>query len=772
MKRFIIIFTTLSFFAVPLLSQIKGNISICIRDSVNKALQDVGVLFFQADSLVAGVTTGRDGCFSLSLDTGNYAMHITHLGYEEYTGEINLTPAGVRLPAIVLKETAVELDAVTVSEQIFSTKLNKSLFKISGNVKNSSTDIYQVLTTIPTLIVNPVAKTAALAGAENSIIMVNNIRRDKGYLSLINPKDIDRVEIIRNPGSRYRNVDGIINIVTKVPARGQSLTLFGRLEPTLKQGYFDGFYKFANPKVSGFLYAENFFFDETNREESVVRDVSIGNNIIHTERKSNVQLSSYVNTYTSASVDYTISSKSFVSLAFDYISTPTGGEIPYKGSVLYGNGQGYEFDAQRKDKSDYNIYKLFLYYQSDFSKNSSMSIDIYYDMASTKANSMYSESNNSGHFFENRQVDNTNKQGLNAQINFQQQLSKVRFEEGYRVYLDNNKINNETNGVFNKTDHNEWRHYFYANLLGDIREKFVYQAGLGFDMSRITLNNTFSAYNELIPNAVLRYIMKNGQNISLNYSLTRKSPPSSALNPIPNYVDSSRIITGNPDLKPYYLNVLGLSYELYSNKFYIRTNWQYNLANNYITNQENLDENGIYRITYANTSRYSAATADLYASYSIFNWWKVAVYGTMKYNMYEDDTLPQLNKNYWTPFIWLQSSINYKKMSLSLFYPVVFRITTLTGYSTSAGDSNINALYRLNKSWTVIGMIRYLAPMRFKTETFGDGFSEIYYNNMTDRYFRFIFGVRYNFQKGKQQNDRRKNIKNYNDEAEVGVKSY
>jgi hypothetical protein len=182
MKRFIIIFTTLSFFAVPLLSQIKGNISICICDSADKALQDVGVLFFQADSLVAGVTTGRDGCFSLSLDTGNYTVHITHLGYEEYTGEINLAPTGIRLPAIVLKETAVELDAVTVSNRTFSAESNKSLFKIPGNVKSSSTDIYQILATVPALTVNSVEQTAILAGSENSIIMVNNIRRDKGYL--------------------------------------------------------------------------------------------------------------------------------------------------------------------------------------------------------------------------------------------------------------------------------------------------------------------------------------------------------------------------------------------------------------------------------------------------------------------------------------------------------------------------------------------------------------------------------------------------------------
>jgi hypothetical protein len=732
----------------------------------------VGALFFQSDSLVAGISTGKNGCFSLSLDIGNYIVNITHLGYEEYTVEINLTPAGVGLPAIVLKETAVELDAVTVSEQIFSAELNKSLFRIPANVKNSSTDIYQILATVPPLIVNPIEKTASIAGSDNSIITVNNIRRDKGYLSLLEPKDIDRVEIIRHPSSRYKNVDGIINIVTKVPATGQTLELFGRLEPTLEQGYFNGFYKLAGSKVSGFLYAEHFFFDDVNSIESIIRDVSTGNNVIHMEKNSNDKSLSYINTYISASIDYTISPKTFMSLGVNYVSTPIGSETPYKGSVLSDDGQGYEFDAYSKSKSEYDIYKLLLYYQSDFSKKSSMSINAYYDMASTKTNSIYNENNNSGHFYENRQVNNIDKHGLEAQINFQQQLSKVKLEEGYRVYMDDNVIDNETNGVFNKTEHNEWRHYLYANLLGDVREKFVYQAGAGFDMSRVTLNNTLSAHNEITPNAMLRYIMKGGQNISLNYSLTRKSPPSSALDPIPKYVDSSRIITGNPDLKPYYLNVLGLNYELYKNKLYIQTGLRYNSAKNYITQQDNSDENGVYHITYVNASRYSSAAVSLNASYGIFNWWKITMYGSMRYNMYEDDNVSRLNKKFWTPEMWLQSNVNYKRFSLSVFHYFSFRQATLTGYTKFTGESYINASYRLNNSWSLTGMLRYLKPLRFKTETFGDGFSEIYYSNMTDRYLRVIFGVRYNFQKGKQQQNRQKNVKNYNDKADVEAKSY
>jgi hypothetical protein len=222
------------------------------------------------------------------------------------------------------------------------------------------------------------------------------------------------------------------------------------------------------------------------------------------------------------------------------------------------------------------------------------------------------------------------------------------------------------------------------------------------------------------------------------------------------------------------LNVLGLNYELYKSKIYIQTGLRYNSAKNYITVQENLDNNGVYHITYLNASRYSSATVSLNASYDVFNWWKITMYGSMRYNMYEDNNIPRLNKNFWTPAMWLQSNVNYKRLYVSVLHYFSFRQATLTGYTkySGMGESSISVSYRLNNSWSLTGMLRYLEPVRFKTETFGDGFSEIYYENITDRYFRVLFGFNYNFQKGKQQQYRQKKVKNYNDEVNIEAKSY
>jgi hypothetical protein len=769
MKR-IISSVLLIWLTFPLVSQTAGKVSVCVSDSAGKALSDVGILFFHGDSLVAGITADKDGCASLSLDTGRYAIHITHLGYGESTKEIRLTPSGLTMQ-VSLEEAAVELDEITVSEQAFSATLDRSAFKIPANVKRTSMDVYYIMATVPTLKVNPIEKTASIAGAENSIITVNNIRRDKSYLSTLKPKDIERVEIIRSPSARYKNVDGIINIVTSArPDRGHSGYLFARPEIiSLEQGYFDGDYSYTGEKVNVLLFSQYFFMDDNNVEESLIRDVSTGDNLIHTERTTKSRTFSYSCPYIGLNTDYNISSKTFASFGFSYFVNPQSSESPYQGKVSSNNGE-YEYDALSKNESDYNSCKTNLYFQTDFSKNSSMSIDIDYNFTQSESNSRYTEQNSSGHFYENRQINNSDRHTLTSQINFQQQLPKIRLEEGYRLHNENNPSDNEINGVFTRTLYDRWLHYFYVSLLGNISKKLVYQVNTGFDISQVMFNHERNTYTEFTPNAMLRYIMKEGQNISFNYSLVRKTPASSMLSPVPRFVDSSRIITGNPNLKPYYLQSFGLRHELNKNKFYVNTSLRYSRANNIASEREYL-ENGIYHITYTNGRNHSLASFESNVSFSIFQWWKVSANGSAMYNMYEntdptEDNQPLFHKNFWWYNLWLSSNVNYKNLYLSIQYNHPFRNATMYGYEVYMAESSVDASYRLNNSWTVAGVLRYLRPLRGESETYRNGFTEIYRSNFTDRYLCTMIGIRYSFQTGKQQQYRQKKIKNYDDRVE------
>jgi hypothetical protein len=772
--RKIILSALLILLAFPLLSQTVGNVSICVRDSAGKALPDAGVLFFRGDSLTAGIASGQDGCIGLSLDTGRYVVRVTHIGYEEYVRKIRLMPVGIVL-RVQLKEAPVELDEVTVSEQTFSATLNRSSFKIPANVKRSSQDIYYLMATVPALDVNPIEKKAYISGSDNSIITVNNIRRDKSYLSMLKPKDIEQVEIIRSPSARYKNVDGIINIVlSERPDRGHSGYIGVRPELTsFEQGHVDGGYSYAGEKVSASVNVQTFFIDDDNGEESLIRDVSTGDGVIHTERKTESASTSFIYTYTGSNIDYAISPKTFVTLGLSYLSNPANSERPYKGKVS-STDWGYEFDALNETATSFSAYKTNLYYQTDFSKKSMMSIDFDYNLSLSESDSRYTEQNNNGHFYENRQINNWNKHALTTQVNFQQKLPKVRFEEGYRLRREDNSSKNETNGAPARTEYDRWLHYFYVSLMGNLSKKLVYQADAGFDISQITLNNVRDTYAEFTPSVMLRYIMKGGQNISLHYSLTRKTPSPSMLDPVPIFIDSSRVITGNPELKPYYLQSFRLRHEFNKNRFYVNTNLQYSRANNIASEREHIDAQGIYHITYTNGRNCSLASVGSSVSFSIFQWWKVSVNGSMTYNMYEHNSTNEddqflFHKNFRQYSLGLSSNVNYKNLYLSVKYSHPFRRATLYGYEKFMAENNVDASYRLNNSWNISGILRYFTPSRYESESYGNSYSEVFYNNNVDRYLCFLIGVRYSFQTGKQQQYRQKKVKNYDDIVEGNV---
>jgi hypothetical protein len=633
-------------------------------------------------------------------------------------------------------------------------------------------DVYNIMATVPSLIVNPIEKKASIAGSENSIITVNNIRRDKNYLSMLKPKDIGRVEIIRHPSARYKNVDGIINIVTSgTPDIGHSGYLTARPEITsLEQGYFDGGYSYIGEKVNASLFSQYFFIDDVKYEETLIRDVTAGDDMIHTERTTKLGAALFNSLYIGSNIDYDISPKSFASLGLSYIYNPQNSEKPYKGKKVSPNNEEYEYDAISKSQSDYNNYKMNLYYQTEFSKKNSMSIDIDYNFTRSELNSRYTEQNNSGHFYDNRQINNSDMHSLTSQINFQQQLPKIRLEEGYRLHHENNPSDNEINGAFTRTEYDRWLHYFYVSLLGNISEKWIYQINSGFDISQLTFNNERNTYAEFTPNAMLRYIMKDGQNITLTYSLARRTPSSSMLSPVPIFVDSSRIVTGNPNLKPYYLHSFRLRHEFHKNRFYANTSLDYGRSNNIASEREYLDEQGIYHVTYTNGRNRSFAAIESNLSFKIFQWWSVSANGSMKYYMYEnndpDDNQWLFHKNFWQYSLWASSNVNYKKWNVSVQYGHPFRNGTLYGYNKGACESAVNVSYLLNKSWNIVGVLRYLTPLSGGSETFGNDFTEIYHYKQADRYLRVMLGVRYNFQTGKQQQYRQKKVKYYDDKVE------
>jgi outer membrane receptor protein involved in Fe transport len=180
------------------------------------------LLLQQKDStLVLSALSSENGEYSFdNIKNGNYRVMINMLGYKKVNNKIAVTGNAVVIPDSKLVPDAVSLGEVTVT----STKpfLEQHADKLVVNVESSATaagsTALEVLQKVPgVMVINDQVK---LAGKSSVTIMIDgkpsqytDISQVLGSLSAAN---IEKIELITNPGARYDASGGaIINIIIK-----------------------------------------------------------------------------------------------------------------------------------------------------------------------------------------------------------------------------------------------------------------------------------------------------------------------------------------------------------------------------------------------------------------------------------------------------------------------------------------------------------------------------------------------------------------------------
>jgi hypothetical protein len=267
---------------------------------------------------------------------------------------------------------------------------------------------------------------------------------------------------------------------------------------------------------------------------------------------------------------------------------------------------------------------------------------------------------------------------------------------------------------------------------------------------------------------MLRYFITDRQNISFNYSMNHVYPSFSILDPTPVYVDSSRIITGNPALSPYFRHGFRLTYQITQpekRNLFFRVGFQHQIMNHAITQKEYLDDIGIYHISYANAAHRSGTQMQVNSSINLFEWWKINVDGNIHYQNYRDGYQGQFNKGLWIYNLSWGSMIWYKDLSFNYVHTPTFLNATLTGYERHTGFSKVSVRYKLNR-WEFSMTLRNLTPQIYQREVYAADFTEIYRDEMSERTYQLNVGIQYYFQKGKQYRSKQKKTKQF--EGSIG----
>lgn len=207
----------------------------------------------QDSTLVKATISDEAGNFIIKeLQPGSYYLQLNSLGFAPYTSAAITLNDSMTLPQIVLEEAAEALDQVTIvaEKPIVEVLADKTVFNVDKTINATGSTGFELLRKAPgvlidnnnNIIVEGKAGVQIYIDGRPSVLAGQDLIN---YLETLQSTDIESIEIITQPSSKYEAAGnaGIINIILK---RNKSLGTNG----SLTLGYIQGKYPRVNSSIN------------------------------------------------------------------------------------------------------------------------------------------------------------------------------------------------------------------------------------------------------------------------------------------------------------------------------------------------------------------------------------------------------------------------------------------------------------------------------------------------------------------------------------------
>lgn len=544
---------------------------------------------------ITGVITGNDGKFIMhNVVAGDYILQVSLIGYEKTFRRVTI-PTQSDLGNIKLTEHSTRMQevVVTADRPLVTMKADRYIVNVSGNIQSSGRDAMDILRNTPGVLVNQKGDISILGNSVQVWIDGRPLRMSsehlQAFLNSMQGGEIDRIEVITNPSSRYdaEGSGGIIDIRTK---KGLQYGLNGTLTAGYRQGRTDR--ENAGVNLNWRREKFNFFgnytayrttsweqINQINVIQTSTDAIEFDQNTISKTIKPSLQ-----NQYR-VGIDYFINSKNIMGIIANG-NFSNSGSTALRGvtkiSPTY-NDVNYS-EAENIRSSNSNDIQVNMNYQSMFSKQGQqLNLDLdyarfNYDPLQQITNRYY---NPSGDMISNpEQLRNTNPQITeiySAKIDYTQPLWKnARAEMGAKASqskTDNDlKYEEFVNGYW-EIDANRTNRFVLSEQISaayiNINQrlgKFSLQAGLRGEYTwvegkqKTTGEANDTTYFNLFPTFFVNYQMSPKHTLGISYSRRISRPDYSYLNPFEITLDAYSFSVGNPYLTPSYTHNVQLSY--------------------------------------------------------------------------------------------------------------------------------------------------------------------------------------------------------------------
>lgn len=233
-------FAFLLFSAITIITHAQIAVQGTVNDEKKQAIPYASVALVAAkDShLVKGALTAEDGSYSIpSVSEGNYRILCSSVGYDKAYSSVFTIKTDSKSATIdmSLKEASKMLNeaVVTASRPLFEQKADRLVVNVANSPVAAGGTAMEILQKVPGVLV--VQDRVTLAGSQNVQVWIDgkpSQYTDVNALLKDMPGDqIDRIELITQPGARYDAAGGpILNVILK---RNADLGLTGTAQMTL-----------------------------------------------------------------------------------------------------------------------------------------------------------------------------------------------------------------------------------------------------------------------------------------------------------------------------------------------------------------------------------------------------------------------------------------------------------------------------------------------------------------------------------------------------------
>ncbi|WP_264538326.1 outer membrane beta-barrel family protein [Flavobacterium sp. N1736] len=647
----LIISILILFFQLSVVAQ-QSTVSGKVQDNTTKeALPYVTIAVKDSNSkiLAAGITDDY-GAFNLDgLPLGKMTVTFSFLGYQSYSQPLEIIAAHtkIQLGTIGLNNDAVQLNAVEINgtKSNISLKIDKKVFEVGKDVLSQNGSAHDVLNGVPSIAVSP---TGAISLRGNSSVLVLINGRQSGLtqgnaLDQIAADQIDRIEVITNPSSRYDAAGsaGIINIILKKNKKsgfsGQVRLVAGspndsRLNPSINYKS-DKINIFSNFSIRSSDYVGLY----TTNQSTTNGTPTLMNRVQNEDRHDDGKLlylgaDYFINehqTITTAFLKNATHDNDKTDLFYDY-SNPSS---TIQDSILTRHGKSLE-------KRDYSQLE-FNYTHTFKQPEKKWTIDMQYDWwnSDKKWNLTTQRLSPTPLDYPGIRTSSIgNSKDFLAKSDFIQPVDSVSvFEFGIKTEIrkvsSNFLAEQEQDNIWNVYQNID-NHLNYAeNISGAYVQfnskvkHFSYMLGLRTELTHISITdiqNTYNDtknYNKLFPTVNMSYKFETST-LQLNYSKRINRPDLYELYPFNELTDLNAQYIGNPDLNPSYSDVFEMAFLKTWKTLTLNPSVYYQRENGYIQDFT-YRENDIFYTTPINIDYEIRSGIELSALYNPMKWLQI-----------------------------------------------------------------------------------------------------------------------------------------------------